>query len=253
MTSAKHGVDRRTARRRLLAWSAVPVILMLCVAAKLLSLGLLGARAAGAYEANDAASVRSAAEALHVVNLIEPHKAPFAAGDADVLAGDFAAARLRFEEALGLVPPRQSGSAGECVIRVNLVLAIERLGDEKLNAEDPAAAAALFEEALAVVAAAPDGCLSDRLPVGTGDRLAGAEARLQEKLADNRQVEDQEPAQETGPEESPGEDSEDSAQQRKLEQLEDSARQAQRERNSGREREDYLNDSGDSAGTSRPW
>lgn len=257
MTSAKHGVDRRTARRRLLAWSAVPVILMVCVAAKLLSLGLLGERAAGAYEANDAGSVRSAAEALHVVNLIEPHKAPFAAGDADVLAGDFAAARLRFKEALGLVPLGQSGSAGECVIRVNLVLAIERLGDEKLGAEDPAAAAALFEEALAAVAAAPDRCLSDRLPAGTGDRLAGAEARLQEKLADTRQEQEQEqdpePAPETGQEESPGEDSEDSAQQRKLEQLEDSARQAQRERNSGREREDYLDGSGDSAGTSRPW
>lgn len=253
MTPASHGVDRRTARRRLLAWSAVPVILMLCVAAKLLSLGLLGARAAGAYEANDSASVRAAAEALHVVNLIEPHKAPFAAGDADVLAGDFAAARLRFEEALALVPPRQSGSAGACVITVNLVLAIERLGDEKLGAEDPAAAAVLFEEALAAVAAAPDGCLSDVLPAGTGDRLAGAEARLQEKLSDARQVQDQEPAQETGPEESPGADSQDSAQQRKLEQLEDIARQAQRERNSGREREDYLDGSADSGGPARPW
>jgi hypothetical protein len=229
------------------------VILMLCVAAKLLSLGLLGARAAGAYDANDAAAVRSAAEALHVVNLIEPHKAPFAAGDADVLAGDFAAARLRFEEALALVPPRQSGSAGACVITVNLVLAIERLGDDKLGAEDPAAAAVLFEEALAAVAAAPDGCLSDRHPAGAGDRLAGAEARLQEKLSDARQVQDPKPAQETGPEESPGADSQDSAQQRKLEQLEDSARQAQRERNSGREREDYLDGSLDSGGPDRPW
>ncbi|GAA3407066.1 hypothetical protein [Pseudarthrobacter polychromogenes] len=255
MTSARHGMDRRTSRRRLLAWSAIPVILMLCVAAKLLSLGLLGARAAGAYEANDAASVRSAAEALHVVNLIEPHKAPLAAGDADVLAGDFAAARLRFEEALGLVPPRQSGSAEACVIRVNLVLAIERLGDEKLGAEDPAAAAVLFEEALAAVAAAPDDCFSEHLPADTGDRLAGAEVRLQEKLADTRQEQEQDPdpAPETGQEEGPGEDSQESAQQSKLEQLEDSARQAQRERNSGREREDYLDDSGDSAGTSRPW
>ncbi|MBD1539551.1 hypothetical protein HC749_15450 [Arthrobacter sp. S13_S34] len=250
-------MDRRTSRRRLLAWSAIPVILMLCVAAKLLSLGLLGARAAGAYEANDAASVRSAAEALHVVNLIEPHKAPFAAGGADVLAGDFAAARLRFEEALGLVPPRQSGSAEACVIRVNLVLAIERLGDEKLGAEDPAAAAVLFEEALAAVAAAPDDCFSEHLPADTGDRLAGAEVRLQEKLADTRQEQEQEQEQEqdpeTGQEEGPREDTQESAQQSKLEQLEDSARQAQRERNSGREREDYLDDSGDSAGTSRPW
>jgi hypothetical protein len=223
------------------------------MAAKLLSLGLLGARAASAYEANDAASVRSAAEALHVANLIEPHRAPFAAGGADVLAGDYGAARLRFEEALHLVPPRQSGSAGACAIRVNLVLAIERLGDEKLDAGDQAPAAALFEEALAAVAAAPEGCFSDGLPAGTGNRLAGAEARLQDKLAGTRQEQDREPAPETGQEESQGEDTQDSARQSKLEQLEDSARQAQRERNSGREREQYLEDTGDSAGTDRPW
>jgi hypothetical protein len=251
--AAEDGVDRTAARRRLLVWSAIPVILVLCMAAKLLSLGLLGARAASAYEANDAASVRSAAEALHVANFIEPHKAPFAAGDADVLAGDYGAARLRFEEALHLVPARQSGSAGACAIRVNLVLAIERLGDEKLGAGDQAPAAALFEEALAAVAAAPEGCFSDGLPAGTGESLAGAEARLQDKLAGTRQEQDQEPAPETGQEENQGEVTQDSARQSKLEQLEDSARQAQRERDSGREREQYLDDTGGSAGTDRPW
>ena len=136
---------------------------------------------------------------------------------------------------------------------MNLVLAIERLGDEKLDAGDQAPAAALFEEALAAVAAAPEGCFSDGLPAGTGERLAGAEARLQDKLASTRQEQDQEPAPETGQEESQGEDTQDSARQSKLEQLEDSARQAQRERNSGREREQYLDDTGGSAGTDRPW
>lgn len=247
MTSVNNGRHSRAARRRLLAWSAVPVIVVLCVAVKLLSLGLLGARAANAYETNDAASVRAAAEGLQPVNLIEPHKAPFAEGNAEVLAADFAAARLRFEEALDHIPATRSGSADACIIRVNLVLAIERLGDERLAAEDPASAAGLFGEALAAVAAAPEGCFSEGHPAGTGDRLAGAEARLQKKLAGAGQ----EPAR--GQEENPPEPDQDSVQQDKLKQLEDSARQAQRERNTGREREAYLGETGDGPGPERPW
>lgn len=237
-------------RRRLLAWSALPVVLVLCIAAKLLSLGMLGGRAAGAFDAADAASVRAAADALQPANLIEPHKAPFAAGDAHVLDGNFAAARLRFEEALGAVPPARSESPDACVIRVNLVLAIERLGDEKLKAGEPVPAAGLFEEALAAAEATPDGCFSGGLPGGTGDRLAGAEARLQEKLS----APGSSPAPEAGPaEDAPGEHGRDLPLQSQLQQLEDSARQGQRERNSGREREEYLEDTGYAPGPERPW
>jgi hypothetical protein len=251
VTSVRHTEEgRAAARRRLLAWSAVPVLLVLCLAAKLLSLGLLGARAADAYAATDAGSVRAAAEGLQPANIIEPHKAPFAAGGADVLAGDFGAARLRFEEALHLVPAAKAERADACVIRVNLVLAIESLGDQKFDAEDPDAAAGLFEEALAVVAAAPEGCFAGGLPAGTAERLAEAEARLQEKLA----AAGQEPEPDAEREESaPGEADQDSARQGKLEQLEDSARQAQRERNSGREREEYLGDTAYAPGPENPW
>lgn len=251
MTSLERNAGSRPARRRrLLAWSALPVVLAVCIAVKLLSLGLLGGRAADAFDAADAASVRAAADALQPANLIEPHKAPFAAGDADVLDGNFAAARLRFEEALDLVPPARSESAEACVIRVNLVLAIERLGDEKLQAGEPAPAAGLFREALAAAEAAPDRCFSEGQPGGTGDRLAGADARLQQKLsaAGNK------PAPDAGPaEDAPGEDGQASPLQSQLQQLEDSARQGQRERNSGREREEYLSDTEYAPGPERPW
>lgn len=251
MTSLQRNAGSRAARRRrLLAWSALPVVLALCIAAKLLSLGLLGGRAAGAFDAADAGSVRTAAEALHLANIIEPHKAPFATGDADVLDGNFTAARIRFEEALGLVPPARSGSAEACAIRVNLVLAIERLGDEKLQAGEPGPAADLFGEALTVAEAAPEGCFSGGPHGGAGDRLAGAEARLAEKLA----AAGNNPAPEAGPaEDAPGGNSQDSPQQGKLQELEDSARQGQRERNSGRERQEYLKDTEYAPGPERPW
>ena len=233
-------------RRRLLVWSALPALLVLLVAAKLLSLDPLAGHAGKAFEAKDAAAVGMAAEVLQAANIVEPHKAPFAAGDAQALAGNFGAARLRFEEALELAPP---GSPDACVVRLNLVLAIERLGDEKLRLEDRAGAAALFTEALEAAGEAPEGCFSGGAAADAGQKLKEAEGRLNGKLESAKEsVEDQEnAAEEGGPDEpkakSPGQD--------QLQQLQESARESQRERNSGRERSDYLEDT--APGVDRPW
>jgi hypothetical protein len=233
-------------RRRLLVWSALPALLVLCLAVKLLSLDPLAGHAAKAFEAKDAAAVGMAAETLQAANIVEPHKAPFAAGDAQALAGNFGAARLRFEEAL---EPAPAGSPDACVVRLNLVLAIERLGDEKLRLEDRAGAAALFTEALEVAGAAPEGCFSGGAAADAGEKLSEAEGRLNGKLETAKgSDEDQEgAAEEGGPDEpkaeSPGQD--------QLKQLQESARESQRERNNGRERSDYLEDTG--PGVDRPW
>ncbi|VXB43205.1 conserved hypothetical protein [Arthrobacter sp. 9AX] len=234
-------------RRRLLVWSAVPALLVLCIAAKLLSLGPLAGHAAHAFDAKDAAGAGMAAKALQPGNMVERHKAPFAAGDAEALAGDYAAARLRFEEALGLVPDAQAGSPDACVIRLNLVLAIERLGDEKSRQDGPAQAAALFSEALEAAGAAPEGCFGAGGADGAGDKLTQAEGRLKEKL-------EAATANSDGQGSAAGEDAPDEPKaQDQLEQLEDRARESQRERNSGRERKEYLEDSRSSAGPDRPW
>lgn len=241
-------------RRLLLVGSAVPVILVLGTAAKLLSLGVFGGQAAAAFDAKDADAAGAASGWLQPLNITEPHKAPFAAGDAEVLGGNFDAARQRFAEALDLVSGAAAGSADACVIRVNLVLATERLGDDKLRADDPASAAALFSDALGVVEAAPDGCFAS--PSGTGDGSAGerldeAGGRLAGKL--EAAGKDGEAAQQPTEDPGPPEKEADSPQQSQLEQLEQSARQSQRERNTGREREDYLNDTGYNRGPDRPW
>ena len=119
---------------------------------------------------------------------MEPHKAPFAAGDALVLNGDYAGARSRFEASLAVAPP-----ADECKVRVNLVLSIERLADQAAEAGSTGAqagtdAAELYDDGLAVVKAAPPGCFSPeetrtaRTELdGEGDRLREAEGRLQAK------------------------------------------------------------------------
>ncbi|WP_052690586.1 hypothetical protein [Pseudarthrobacter chlorophenolicus] len=250
----RQGTGRLRRRRLLLVGSAVPVILVLSIAAKLLSLGVLGGQAAAAFDARDAAAAGSAASWLQPLNIPEPHKAPFAAGDAEVLGGNFDAARQRFAEALELVPGAAAGDSDSCIIRVNLVLATERLGDDKLRADDPASAAALFSDALGVVKAAPDGCFTGASGTGdgsAGERLDEAGGRLAGKLeaAGNDGSAAQQPTEDPGPAEKEA----DPPQQSQLEQLEESARQSQRERNSGREREDYLNDTGYNQGPDRPW
>lgn len=238
--------DRRVLRRRrLLLWSSVPVLLVLCVAGKLLSLNILAGQAASAFETGNSEAVGGAAKALGLANVVEPHKAPFAAGDGRALAGDYAAATLLFEDALAAVP---LNSADECIIRVNLSLATEKTGEEKLREGDRASAASLYAEALGVVEAAPPGCSSGESSKDSGLRLSQAEERLNEKVAGT-----------AAQAESPGDSSQDeaakeeSAQQSQLEQLEESARQAQRERNAGREREEYLNDTDYGSGPDRPW
>jgi len=241
--------DRRSRLRRrrlLLLWSAVPVLVLLGVAAKFLSLGLLAGQAAEAYAAKDTAAVEAAAEGLNLANVVERHKAPFAAGDAKVLAGDYPAARILFQEALDGVP---AVSPDDCVIRANLSLAIEHIGDAKLRAEDPASAAALYAEALDVAVAAPPGCFSGASAQDPGKQLTEAERRLTEKLA--AAAESTEAPGESEPEDSAEEQP--SPQQSQLEQLEESARQAERERNAARERDDYLRDTGGDAGPDRPW
>jgi hypothetical protein len=244
-------VSARLRRRRLLAWSALPVLLVLCLAARLLSLDPLAGRAAAAFEAKDAAAVGTAAAALQALNMVERHKAPFADGDAKALAGDYDAARLRFQEALDLAPDTGTGSPDACIIRLNLVLALEKMGDGKLAADDPASAAVLFAEALNVAGAAPDGCFEAGASADAGGKLHEAEGRLDGKLKAAGENGDahEEPAPES-PQDEPGQES---AHADQLEQLRENARQSQLERNSGRERGDYLKDSGNAPGPGRPW
>jgi len=230
-------------RRRLLVWSALPVLLVLCFAAKLLSLGILADRAAAGFSAGDAAAVDAAARGLGFANVVEPHKAPFAAGDASVAEEDYATARTQFEQALSMVP---AGSGDRCIIRVNLVLAIERLGDQRQLAGDAASAVLLFKEALATAGQAPEACGAGN--PDTGGRFADAKERLESKLGAAGQAAAGTPA----PGEDPPPNTSADPRQGQLDQLQDSARQAERERNSGREREEYL-DTGDGTAAERPW
>lgn len=241
-------------RRRLLLVSAAPVLLAVALAVKLLSVGYLGGQAAGAFGSGDQVSVASAASGLGIANFVERHKAPFAAGDALVLSGDYAGARTLFEAALADAP-----AADECKVRVNLVLSIEQLADQAVETAKPGGAgseaAKLYDDGLAVVKAAPPGCFSPEGGQdsangadGEGDRLREAESRLQAK-ADKLGSRAAEPGD--GTDGKPQPDPE--PQQSQLDKLGESAKSAQRERNDGRQRDEYLNGSDAETGAEKPW
>ncbi|WP_285240138.1 hypothetical protein [Pseudarthrobacter sp. MEB009] len=231
-------------RRRLLLVSALPVLLVLVIAAKLVSVSLIADAAAGAFGRGDSAGVSSAARGLLTGNVIEPHKAVFAAGDGEVLAGNFAAAREHFQAALELNP-----GPDECKVRVNLVLATERLSE---GAADPAQKHQLLTEALAAVEQSPAGCFTDAgngsgyNDAGEGSRLAEAQDRLSAALAAGDGGED-------AGEEPQGEEQPEQPDASRLQQLEQQARDALRERLESGARNEYLDRPDTGPGVDRPW
>ncbi|UKA48020.1 hypothetical protein LFT48_11050 [Arthrobacter sp. FW305-123] len=231
--------NARRRRRRLALWSAPPALLALAVAAKLLSVAVLGTAATNSFEAGEQEGAARAAAGLQIVNILEPHKGLFASGDARVLAGDFAAARRDFESAL-------AAGAGndECKVRVNLVLSIEKLGDE---AGEPAAAARLFNEAKATAEGAPPLCRTESPAnsAGEGKSLDAAEDRLKGKIAAAEAPDRPSTSKQSTQPQPPN--------QEQLQQLQESAQQAQRERSEGQERGEYLRGRDKDPGVDRPW
>lgn len=247
-------MNLRRRRRLLLLWSVVPVLLALALAAKLFGAAWFAGQAGDAFARGDAPAVESAAAALGFANVLEPHKAPYAAGDARALRGDFAGARTAFEEALAGAPP-----ADECRVRANLALSIEHLATGSQGSAGQAnssqgstgdTTARLLGEALAVVKAAPAGCFgSGSADPEAGEQLQSAGERLAEKIAGLGNQPESGPAtgqEQTGPE--PQDPSE-----TQLDQLRESGKSAQQERDRGLQREEYLDGSSTGPLTDKPW
>lgn len=142
-------------RRRLLIYSAPVVAVALLVAVKLFSVVLVGNSAVHAFAGGDGSAVRADAAILGVVNVVEPARAPFAAGTAAVLDGRLEDADAHFTDAVA-----RGDTVGSCPARVNLELVRETQGDRAAAAGDRAGADERYASALTVVDAAPRGCFA---------------------------------------------------------------------------------------------
>lgn len=152
MTARPH---RLRLRRRLLWFSAPVVALALLVSLKMLSVVVAGDSAVSNFERKDADGLRGDASTLSVVNVIEPAKAPLAAGAAAVLDDRLDEADAVFTRSLSLTPAPQS-----CPVRIDLELTRERRGDIDAWEGRPDQARDRYTSALAVVTDAPPGCFA---------------------------------------------------------------------------------------------
>lgn len=121
----------RARRRRLLLWSAPAVVILLLFALKLLSGAAIAWSGIHAFNQQSHATAASRFNWLHLGNVVERWKPHYNEGTAVYAGGDFFAASELLETALELVPSNEEQpTEAECLVRLNLSLSYEGLGDE---------------------------------------------------------------------------------------------------------------------------
>lgn len=148
--------SRLSLRRRLVLFSAPVTLVALLAAVKMISVVVVGNSAVTNFSDGDAAALGRDTATLNALNVVEPAKAPFAAGALAVLQGRLDEADARFSEALSLTDAGHS-----CPVLVNLELVRERRGDIDGWEGRPDQAREQYRSALAIVADAPAGCFEN--------------------------------------------------------------------------------------------
>jgi hypothetical protein len=172
----RSGPARLRQRRRLLVFSAPVAVLLVVMIVKLLSVVIAGGSAASAFTERDDEGLRRAVDSLTVFNVIEPAKAPFAAGSLAVLDNRLEEADRLFSESLA--------RTDSCAARVNLGLVRETLGDRAAAALDGRTAVDYYVGARTVVEQAPQGCFAGNTDPDPQRQVVRNEAlaRLNQKI-----------------------------------------------------------------------
>ncbi|CPZ24137.1 Uncharacterised protein [Mycobacteroides abscessus] len=173
------GPSRKVLRRRLVALSVLPALLLLGFAMKLIVMVSTGYAAQSHYLAYDSYSLRDDVRILKSWNIVDSYKAYFTEGDRYVLEGRLAEAETEFKESLKRVDPPES-----CPVRINLEVVLETRGDLKSADHKREDATKFWEEALAVTREAPAGCFNTTSEPDEAVRkhLNETEQRLLDKL-----------------------------------------------------------------------
>lgn len=141
--SAPRRPTRLVLRRRLLLWSAPVLVVLLVLAVKLASVGILGNQLPGEFAARDEAAMRDTLEWIDVGNLGRGSHELLAAGDASMLAKDAPTALREFRSAYEKNPEA-------CPPRGNYALTAELLSDRELKAGNFINARTLLETVVPV-------------------------------------------------------------------------------------------------------
>ena len=169
-----------TLRRRLLLYSAPVVLVVMLLAAKLISTVIAGNAAVSHFADGDVTALSDDVGTLRTANFVEPAKAHFAAGALAALEKRFDDADHEFSVALAGTEPAES-----CPVRVNLELVKESLGDNAAATFEPEAAVEHYLAARRVVEQAPQGCFVGNSDIDEERRAVRADTliRLDAKIA----------------------------------------------------------------------
>ncbi|KUI44214.1 hypothetical protein AU197_02970 [Mycobacterium sp. IS-1590] len=172
--------SRLRLRRRLLLFSAPVVVVVLAIALKLVSTVVAGHSAVSNFADADADALRGDVAVMGLLNIVEPAKAPFAAGTLAVLDDRLADADAHFSDALSRTARDRS-----CPVLINLELVRERQGDVDAWENRPDAARERYLSALDLVGNAPERCFEANTDPDPERRAVRNDAapRLRAKLA----------------------------------------------------------------------
>lgn len=155
MTPSRVPSARLRLRRRLYLWSAPVAVVLVLAAVKMIAVGVLGSWAATDFSRHDIEGLRRDVAWLRIVDVIDPAKTSFAAGDLHVLEGRLHDADDSFADSLARTPAARS-----CPVRVNLLLVRETRGDLAARKANKEEAQRFYTAAIALADQAPAGCFA---------------------------------------------------------------------------------------------
>lgn len=248
-TSGRAPLEPRLRRRRRLIYATIlPAIILIVLAARFLTLPVNMGSAQKAHGGDDGAGMVSAAEKLHILNIVERWRAPFVEGTGKSISGDLEGGRADLELALS----RTKNSPDDCTVRTNLVITISQQADKAKEGGDKDREKALAEEALKLIEDGPEGCF-DGSDDGNGGEAGRKQQEQKDKLEKQTGTKDpQEDPKEPDDTKKDGKDAEGEKKDPKQKELEERNKAGQDESEAER-RQDEGEEKGGSGGVDKPW
>lgn len=247
-------VEPRLRRRRRLIWATVlPALVLVVLAARLLTLPIHMGSAQDAHSTDDGDGMVSAAEKLGVLNIVERWRAPFVEGTGKSIAGDLTGGRSDLEVALG----RTDDPQDDCTVRTNLVITISQQADEAEEAGDEEETKKLAEEGLKLIEEGPEGCL-DGQDDGNGGDAGRKQQEEQDKLEEQSGQKEEEGDEDDGDQGDEGDEEDqeggsgDEEEDPKKKELQERNQQGQSE-SEERQRQKEADREGETGGVEKPW
>lgn len=245
--------EPRLRRRRRLIWgSLLPVIILLVLAIRFLTLPVNTGSAQEAHSVDDGPGVVQAGERLDILNLVERWRAPFTQGTGKSMDGDLEGGRADLETALS----RTKEPPDDCTVRTNLVLTISQQADKAEKDGDEKAKKKFAKEGLKLIKEGPEGCL-DGSDDGNEGEAGRKQKEEQEKLEEqsgqkkDEQKKDDQKKDDQKKDETKGDGKE--KKDPKEKELEERNKQGQSESEEKRRQEEADKDGDSGGGVEKPW